>query len=104
MKPVIVTEENFDQVVTSSTQPVLVDFWAPWCGPCRMLAPVLDEIAKEQEGTAIVAKVDIDSNPALAQRFNIRAIPTLMVFRNGEVVNTLQGLTPKAKLTEALAA
>ena len=104
MKPITVTEENFEQVVATSSQPVLVDFWAAWCGPCRMLAPVLDEIAAEQSGKAVVAKVDVDANPNLATRFGIRALPTLLVFKNGEVVDTLQGLTPKAKLSAALAA
>lgn len=104
MKPITVTEENFEQVVASSAQPVLVDFWAAWCGPCRMLAPVLDEIAVEQEGKAVVAKIDVDANPALASRFGIRALPTLLVFKNGEVVTMIQGLTPKAKLSAALAA
>ena len=103
MKPITVTDDNFDQLVTASAQPVLVDFWAPWCGPCRMLAPVLDEIAAEHEGKAVVAKVDVDQNPTVASRFGIKALPTLLVFKNGEVVNTIQGLTPKAKLAAALA-
>lgn len=103
MKPITVTDDNFDQLVTASEQPVLVDFWAPWCGPCRMLAPVLDEIAAEHEGKAVVAKVDVDQNPAVANRFGIKALPTLLVFKNGDVVDTIQGLAPKAKLAAALA-
>jgi len=103
MKPITVTDDNFDQLVTASAQPVLVDFWAPWCGPCRMLAPVLDEIAAENEGRAVVAKVDVDQNPEVANRFGIKALPTLLVFKNGDVVNTIQGLAPKAKLAAALA-
>lgn len=103
MKPITVTDDNFDQLVTTSAQPVLVDFWAPWCGPCRMLAPVLDEIAAENEGRAVVAKVDVDQNPEVANRFGIKALPTLLVFKNGDVVNTIQGLAPKAKLAAALA-
>ncbi len=103
MKPITVTDDNFDQIVAASTQPVLVDFWAPWCGPCRMLAPVLDEIAAEQEGRAVVAKVDVDQNPKVAQRFGIKALPTLLVFKGGEVVDSIQGLAPKTKLTAALA-
>lgn len=103
MKPITVTDDNFEQLVATSAQPVLVDFWAPWCGPCRMLSPVLDEIATEQEGRAVVAKVDIDQNPQLATRFNVKAIPTLLVFKGGEVVDSIHGLVPKSKLTAALA-
>lgn len=103
MKPITVTDENFDQLVAANTQPVLVDFWAPWCGPCRMLAPILDEIAAEHEGRAVVAKVDVDQNPKMAERFGIKALPTLLVFKGGEVVNTIQGLAPKTKLVSALA-
>src|SRR5262245_5012629 len=103
MKPITVTDANFDQVVSASSQPVLVDFWAPWCGPCRMLAPVLDEIAAEQEGKAVVAKLDVDENPKIASRFGIKALPTLLVFKGGEVVDTIQGLAPKTKLAAALA-
>jgi thioredoxin 1 len=102
MKPIAVTDETFDQVVVASDRPVLVDFWAPWCGPCRMLAPVLDELAAEHDGRAVVAKVDVDENPQLATRFDIKALPTLLVFKDGEVVNTLRGLTPKAKLSAVL--
>ena len=103
MKPITLTDDTFDQQIANSDQPVLVDFWAPWCGPCRMLAPILDELAQEHEGKAVVAKVDIDQNPGVASRFNVRAIPTLLVFKNGQVVNSIQGLAPKAKLAAALA-
>ncbi len=103
MKTQALTTETFDNTVNSGTQPVLVDFWAEWCGPCRMIAPVLDELAKEQAGKATVAKVNIDEAPELAQRFNITAIPTLMVFRNGQPVRTLRGVQSKSALAAALA-
>ena len=103
MKTQALTTETFDNTVNAGTQPVLVDFWAEWCGPCRMIAPVLDELATEQAGKATVAKVNIDEAPELAQRFNITSIPTLMVFRNGQPVRTLRGVQSKSALTAALA-
>jgi thioredoxin 1 len=107
MKPTIeITEENFQSEVLNSQQPVLVDFWAEWCGPCKMLAPVLDEIAVEQRGRARVAKVNIDENPALAARFGIQSIPTLLYFANGAVRDQSVGVAGKqaiARKLEALA-
>jgi thioredoxin 1 len=103
MKPITITQDNFDRIVTSSAQPVLLDFWAPWCGPCQALGPVLDELATEQDGRALIGKVNVDDEPELAAKFNIRGIPTLIVFRDGQAVNTLTGLRGKAQLAAALA-
>ena len=95
-------ESNFDQAIRESPVPVLVDFWASWCGPCRMIAPVLDEIAKEQGENVTIAKVDVDKSSNLSNRFGIRNIPTLLFFRNGEVKDQVVGLTSKADLISRL--
>jgi thioredoxin 1 len=103
MKPTIeVNEANFETEVIQSRQPVLVDFWAEWCGPCKMLAPTLDEIAIEQIGRAKVAKVNIDENPALAARFGIQSIPTLLYFAAGEVREQSIGVAGKKAITTKL--
>lgn len=102
MKATHLNKETFDPTLKNSPHPVLVDFWAEWCGPCQMLGPVIDEIASEQDGKAIVAKVDIDHSPELATRFGIQSIPTLIVFKNGIPVNTLQGVQAKSKITAAI--
>ena len=104
MKTQTLTQETFNATITASAQPVLVDFWAEWCGPCKMIAPVLDELATEQAGQAVVAKVNIDDAPELAARFGITSIPTLIVFKNGQPVKTLRGVQSKSALTLALAA
>ena len=98
MAEITVTDSNFEEVVLKSELPVLVDFWATWCGPCRMLGPVVADVAKEQEGKILVGKVNVDENPNLARRFGIRSIPTLMLFKGGEAVNTSLGFIPKDKL------
>ena len=97
-----VTDSTFQSEVLSSSEPVLVDFWATWCGPCRMVSPIVEEIAGEQIGKLKVAKVDVDVNPQTAQQFGVMSIPTLIVFKGGQPVERLVGYMPKAKLMQAI--
>ena len=99
-----VTDANFEEVVIKSDKLVVVDFWAEWCGPCRMVAPVVNELSEEYEGKAVMTKVDVDSNPGTAAKFGIRNIPTLLFFKNGEVVDKQVGAVPKAVLADKLEA
>ncbi len=94
-----VTDENFEELVLKATGPVLVDYWAEWCGPCKMIAPVLEEIAKEYDGKITVAKLNIDENPATPPKYGIRGIPTLMLFKNGNVEATKVGAVSKSQLS-----
>lgn len=96
------TEENFETEVLKSEQPVLVDFWATWCAPCRQLTPVIHELAEDNTGSARIGKVDIDSNKDIAEKYGISSIPTLIVFKNGEIVEKLQGVQPKGRLQQAI--
>ncbi len=97
-----VTDDNFDEEVLQSETPVLVDFWAPWCGPCRMLAPTIDEIATEYDGKAKVVKLNTDASGQTATKLGIQSIPTLIVFKGGEVVERLVGALPKAQITSTI--
>jgi thioredoxin 1 len=96
------SDANFDAEVLQSQTPVLVDFWAPWCGPCRMIAPSVEQLSAEYAGKLKVAKVNIDENEATAARFGIRSIPTLLIFKGGEVANQLVGALPKNKIAEQI--
>ncbi len=92
---VTITKENFEQVVLKNDKPVLVDFWATWCGPCKMLSPIIEEVRKETEGKAVVGKINVDEQQELAMQFGVMSIPTLLVFKNGEIVKKQIGFIPK---------
>lgn len=100
-KAIEITDSNFDEII-SSDKPVLVDFWAEWCGPCRMVGPIVEEIAGEYDGKAVVGKVDVDTNPGISAKFGIRSIPTLLIFKGGEIVDKQVGAVPKVALTQKL--
>lgn len=101
-KPITVTDANFAAEVEQSPVPVLLDLWAPWCGPCQLVAPILDEVAAEKSGVVRVAKLNVDENPRTASRFNVRSIPTLIIMKNGRELDRLLGVHPKAELIRHL--
>ena len=99
---VTLTDATFDTEVTNAEQPVLIDFWAEWCGPCRMVAPIVESLAADYDGKVKVAKLNVDENPQVSRRFNIRSIPTLLLFKDGELKETAIGLRPKPQLEQLL--
>ena len=101
-EPIPVSDSNFDQAVLQAKLPVLVDFWAAWCAPCRMVAPLVEELAKEYEGRISFAKLDVDQNPKTASKYSIMSIPTLIIFKKGEPVSHIVGFRPKAELKQSL--
>ena len=97
-----ITDANFKEIVSKAHMPVLVDFWAPWCGPCRIVGPIIDELAADYDGKAIIGKVNVDQNPKLSQQFKIRSIPSLIIFNKNKMVERWAGLVPKPNLEEVL--
>jgi thioredoxin 1 len=102
MSEIILNDQNFEAEALQAKKPVLVDFWAPWCGPCQMMGPVIEELAKELEGKAIVAKLNVDENQATAEKYNVMSIPTFIIFKGGEIVEEISGAQTKAMLAEKL--
>ena len=101
-KPLEITDANFEEVVLKSDKPVLVDFWAEWCGPCKMIAPVVEELANDYDGKAVIAKLDVDTNPGVSAKYGIRSIPTLLVFKDGKIVDKQVGAASKNQLADKL--
>ena len=97
-----ITDATFDELVLKSDKPVLVDFWAAWCGPCRMVGPIIEEVGQEYDGKAVVGKVDVDANQQFAAKYGVRNIPTVLVFKDGEVINRQVGVSPKKTYTDAI--
>ena len=103
-EPIVLNDDNFSTEVLNASQPVLVDFWATWCGPCRMIAPIVQELSSEYEGRAKVGKLDVDAAQKTAAEFGIRSIPTLLIFKEGKVADQIIGAVPKRQITEKLEA
>jgi thioredoxin 1 len=99
---VTLTDSTFDEHVGAAATPIVIDFWAEWCGPCKMIAPILDEISTEQVGTLEVAKLNVDENPNIAMRYGVQSIPTMLVFKDGELVDRITGAMPKGRLMDKL--
>jgi len=104
MKPVEITDDNFETEVIKSDKPVLIDFWAVWCGPCKLIAPIVEELATEYDGKVKIGKLDVDSNQQTAIKFGVRSIPTLLLFKDGKLKDTIIGAVPKGKVVEKLIA
>ena len=102
MKPITITDDNFESEVIKSDKPVLIDFWATWCGPCRMIAPIVEELASEYEGKAKIGKLDVDNNQQTSIKFGVRSIPTILLFKNGELKDTIIGAVPKSNIVQRL--
>jgi len=104
MKPIELTDDNFETEVLQSDKPVIIDFWAAWCAPCRMIAPIIEELAQDYDGRAKVGKLDVDVNQQTAIKYGVRSIPTVLIIKNGEVADTIIGALPKTAFVEKLEA
>lgn len=102
MKPVEITDDNFETEVLKSDKPVLIDFWAVWCGPCKLIAPIVEELASEYDGKVKIGKLDVDSNQQTSIKYGVRSIPTLLLFKDGNLKDTIIGAVPKSKIVEKL--
>lgn len=102
MKPVTITDDNFENEVLKSAEPVLIDFWATWCGPCKMIAPIVEELAGEYQGKAKIGKLDVDENQQTSIKYGVRSIPTILIFKDGKLLDTIIGAVPKTQIVSKL--
>ena len=102
MKTITITDENFNEEVVKSDKPVLIDFWATWCGPCKMIAPIVEDLVDEYEGKAKIGKLDVDNNQQMAIKFGVRSIPTILIFKDGKLKDTIIGAVPKGQIVQRL--